>query len=741
MKIRILLTLASIHFLIIQLHAQQFEWVKTIGGEESSQDISCLATDQNNNIYASGTFANDTILFMEKEDSIDLYPKGKEDIFIIKMDSAGNDLWMSQFKKNFENYNVSAMSLTVDDSSNVYGLGTFADTIDFKPNDAGGEMYATGLLDIFIFKLDSLGDLVWNKNIGGNNLSLGNSIQVDELGNIIITGTYIDSIDTDPGIGEKFLVSDNGFNAFLLQLDKNGTFQWVHSLESPDDVTVGNIVVGNNTLYLTGTFNDTLNIVEKAGNIEEYYPSDDGDADNFFIKFDENGDIIWFKSLGYDNGTHITCDKDNNLLASGTFSTETDFNPGPENYYLSPYGLNENSDIFVFKLDEDGSFIWARQMGGEDGDYVRDIGVDKNGNVYTTGQFTPLADFDPGDDIYVLPQDHTGSTLSDIFISKMDKAGRFVWAKSIGSTGSDIGGDIEIDTESNIITTGNFYYSVDFDPDEPEEVRDMYGIFANLFILKLKQTNSQSSLNITSCGPFTSPSELHVWDTSGVYQDIIPNSSGGDSIITIHLMINNTEWDTTNVLTCKAYISPSGKYNWTQSGTYQDTLNTIHGCDSILIVELEIMDTTVIQSNSILTALQSEVEYQWIDCSTNSPIDGETYQSFAPEEGGEFAVILSNNGCSVTSSCFTVSSTLDINLPGKQEVALYPNPSNDYIHLNGVQLFETIQIIDMNGRIIQSLNNEETDQVQINLHSIESGVYLIRLEGDEGTIHKRFIKK
>ena len=86
--------------------------------------------------------------------------------------------------------------------------------------------------------------------------------------------------------------------------------------------------------------------------------------------------------------------------------------------------------------------------------------MDASGNVYTTGYFQGTVDFDPGAGTFNL----TSAGLQDIFISKLDAAGNFVWAKQLGGTLNDVGYSIALDTSGNVYTTGFFRDTVDFDP-------------------------------------------------------------------------------------------------------------------------------------------------------------------------------------------------------------------------------------------------------------------------------------
>jgi hypothetical protein len=105
--------------------------------------------------------------------------------------------------------------------------------------------------------------------------------------------------------------------------------------------------------------------------------------------------------------------------------------------------------------------VWAKRLGGANAEGVRDIGVDANGNVFTTGLFVNTGDFDPGPATF----DLTSSVASaDIFISKLNTDGDFVWAIKLGSVDIDNGLALSLDATGNVYATGFFQGNVDFDP-------------------------------------------------------------------------------------------------------------------------------------------------------------------------------------------------------------------------------------------------------------------------------------
>src|SRR5688572_23717107 len=95
--------------------------------------------------------------------------------------------------------------------------------------------------------------------------------------------------------------------------------------------------------------------------------------------------------------------------------------------------------VSVLSYTQNANFDWAKGMGGPDFDNPNSISVDDNGNVYTTGYFAGTSDFDPGTGVFNL----TAGGSGDIYISKLDADGDFVWAIAMGSPTFDRGQAIE----------------------------------------------------------------------------------------------------------------------------------------------------------------------------------------------------------------------------------------------------------------------------------------------------------
>lgn len=181
-----------------------------------------------------------------------------------------------------------------------------------------------------------------------------------------------------------------------------------------------------------------------------------------------------------DVGQGVSVDTYGNVYSTGWFNGTADFDPGPGTFNLLNAGVL-GADIFISKLDSNGDFVWAKSMGGTFSDSGYGIAIDTSGNVYTTGSFGGTADFDPGTGVL----DLVSSGGTDIFISKLNNSGDFVWAKALGAGFDDYGYDISVDSSGNVYTTGFFRGTVDFDPGDMGIFNLTSAGFEDIFISKL----------------------------------------------------------------------------------------------------------------------------------------------------------------------------------------------------------------------------------------------------------------
>ena len=428
--------------------------VSVFGGQSNEETLS-IAVDSSGNIYSTGIFTG-TVDFDPGDGVANLTSAGENDIFVSKLDPSGNYLWAKRFG---DTTGDTGKSIAIDSSGNVLVTGDFTGTIDFDPGAGVANRTSNGSYDFFILKLNSSGNFIWAKSVGGKGAESGIFIAVDRDGNTSVTGIFSDIVDFDPGDGDLSLTSSGELDIFVTKFDSAGNHLWSNGRGSTgNDIGDGIGVDSSGNVYSSGVFTGTVDL-DPSGRF--FYVTSSGPSDMFISKFDPSGNFLWAKKFGgvfSDGPAPIFVDSSGNIYASGDFSGTVDFDPGGEEFNLTAAGTKDN---FISKLNSSGNLVWAKRIGssGASATGAR-TSVDRNGNVYYTGDFSGVVDFDPGDGFEKL----TSAGANDIFTSKLDSAGNFLWAKRIGGLSADRGQAIAVDTSGNVYTTGYFNGTVDFDP-------------------------------------------------------------------------------------------------------------------------------------------------------------------------------------------------------------------------------------------------------------------------------------
>jgi hypothetical protein len=234
------------------------------------------------------------------------------------------------------------------------------------------------------------------------------------------------------------------------------------------------------------------------------------------------------------------------------------------------------------------------------------------------------------------------------------------------------------------------------------------------------------------------------WTIGATQWDVFPidmvDSLGAHTMIACCQMTNATITETA----CNSYTSPSGNYVWTISDTYFDTISNVNNCDSVITIELTIntVNSSVTQNGATLTATQIGATYQWLNCPTMTAIASANNQTFTSTTNGEYAVIVTNNGCTDTSTCYMVSG-VGINENGfGNDLVLFPNPTTGVftIELSPVVNNATVVVYTVDGQNI--INKKITSNTTlINLDAFENGIYIVNIINGDYNITKRITKK
>ena len=169
----------------------------------------------------------------------------------------------------------------------------------------------------------------------------------------------------------------------------------------------------------------------------------------------------------------------------------------------------------------------------------------------------------------------------------------------------------------------------------------------------------------------------------------------------------------------------------------------IYGCDSTVTTHLSInsIDTSVSVSGLTLTANASPATYQWIDCDNgNAMITGQIGKSLTAVINGDYAVIITGNNCSDTSSCYTVSTIGVFENNSANSIVIAPNPFNlqTSVTFDQEQKNCSIKIIDMLGKELKSLDFKGSKLI-IQRGEMQPGIYFIQIKTEKNIVSKKLI--
>lgn len=370
--------------------------------------------------------------------------------------------------------------VVVDAAGNVYTAGYFSGVADFDPGPATFYMTADGggADDAYVSKLDANGDFVWALRIGGSSINYSRSVAVDATGNVYVAGYFSGTVDFDPGPATSFEITTNGqYDIFILKVDPNGNFLWAKTIGgSFSDLAYAMTLDLAGNICMTGVF---IGDVDFDPGPSAYTLNGGGNNDCFIVRLDANGNFLqaMHVSGNYSEGDDISVDVAGNMYVCGNYNATADLDPGAGS---APVTASSGADAFVIKLNAAGNFVWGKSFGGFGTDNCVSVKADANGNVYLAGDFGFTADFDPGASTFNLT---AGGSL-DGYILKLDVAGNFVWAETIGGASADAANAVVIDPSgNNVYITGLFQAEVDFDPGAG--VYNLTAFSNDVFICKL----------------------------------------------------------------------------------------------------------------------------------------------------------------------------------------------------------------------------------------------------------------
>jgi hypothetical protein len=293
---------------------------------------------------------------------------GTSDVFLAKYDNSGIHLWSQRFGgANIED----GLSLATDASGNVFLTGYFEGTANF----GGSNLISAGGEDVYLAKYNSSGVHQWSQRFGSTLDDIGKDVAVDASGNVVITGTFQNSVN----FGGFLLASAGSTDVFVAKYNSNGVHQWSQRFGGTSADAGASIATdAASNVIITGFFPTTINF---GGSTLTSAAS----TDIFLAKLNSGGTHQWSESFagsGADSPLGVAVDASSNIAITGYISAVAS---GTLNLGGSTLIAAGSDDIFLGKYDSSGAHLWSMSFGTAGDEEANAVATDPSGNVLMSG--------------------------------------------------------------------------------------------------------------------------------------------------------------------------------------------------------------------------------------------------------------------------------------------------------------------------------------------------------------------
>lgn len=320
-------------------------WQKSLGGSHSDLGYSIKSDFDGGYIVAGLTSSNDGDVSGNH---------GNQDCWIVKLNGDGEILWQRALGGSWEDLGYSIQ--TTSDNGYIIAGGTSSNDGDVSGHQGNG--------DFWVIKLNSLGEIQWQKTMGGSEFDTARSIQSTQDGGYIVAG-LTSSNDGD--------VSDNNgkLDCWVVKLDINGNIEWQNALGGSED---------DSAYSVQQTFDGGYILSGHTASNDGDVTNNNGSIDYWVVKLNSNGVLQWQKTLGgssWENGARsIEQTPDGGYIVAGnTSSTDGDVTNN-----------NGFADYWVVKLNEIGEIEWQESYGGSDYEEAYSIHITSDGGFIVAGE-------------------------------------------------------------------------------------------------------------------------------------------------------------------------------------------------------------------------------------------------------------------------------------------------------------------------------------------------------------------
>ncbi|MFK7785921.1 MAG: T9SS type A sorting domain-containing protein [Crocinitomicaceae bacterium] len=337
--------------------------------------------------------------------------------------------------------------------------------------------------------------------------------------------------------------------------------------ESGEDI----VVSSDEYNYTTGVFEQTVDFhpfTSASGSVIS-----NGGRDVYICKRNKDGNFGWVKSFGgtsTEDVVAIDIDSESNIYVTGRFYGTVDFDPSPtSSFTMTQTGGALNADVYICKFDENGSFIWAKQLEGTGLMESTDIVVDGRNDVHVTGYFHNQVDVNPAPSIFGMQLlTSSGSGDKDGFSVTLDQNG--IYKKSYHLKGANSDVSIEalfVDAVYNQLFTGDFSGTCDFDQTSAVYNMSSTGTGTDAFIMRVNPFNGFEWSKQLECSKGANAKAIEMDSNGDVYS---VGTFKGTIDLDPHSGVDNHVKSPLKTHTYISKLAPNGHYWYgkTISGSY-----------------------------------------------------------------------------------------------------------------------------------------------------------------------------
>jgi hypothetical protein len=671
---------------------------------------------------------------------------------------------VKMWDKKMGGYGNEILTCAITTSDGGYLLGGYSTS-----SISGNKTQPTwGGYDYWIVKLDSLGNIQWDRDFGGSNYDMLNSVQQTTDGGYILAGCSKSGINGDK-TDANWDATGMSWDYWIIKINAFGNKEWDKDFGGTGDDFALTTIQTSDGGYMAGGWS----VSAIGGNKTE---ATCGNYDYWIVKTDSAGNKLWDKVFGgpYSEWLYsILGTTDGGFALGGWSDSDTGCNKSSTNWS----GPGGGKDYWLVKIDSAGTKLWDKNYGGFDDDWFITMSHTSDNGFVMIGRTESGIGGDKTEPIWSFP-------YSDFWVVKVDSAGNKQWDKDFGGLDNeDELGNIIQTVDTGYLFAGASYSDIGGNKTENNLADEQTWIvktdsLGNKIFDKTIFTNCHDEIGFafqSSGGCYTVMNYNFSGCTAGGYKSEAPWNNSYDywiakfcdstlipPIASVNVVLSICPGTCTNFINQSLYAI---SYQWNFNGATPDTSTEINptnicyqtpgsydvqliainanGSDTLTLANYITVYPTpppqsITQSGDTLFALTGSASYQWY-FNTNIIVSATNYFYIATQSGNYSVVAADSNGCEVEAVMNNVIAENQLAV-GNGQLTIFPNPVSETLDIHGLDLNSKheISIFNLVGEKVFSAVN---CKLPIANCQLSSGMYYIEITSDKKIFRMKFLKQ